>query len=152
MHPSATLLYAETLAPGRTHHGDGENFEYDLYLAEVCGERPDGTRLFTERVVIEPARVPVRDAGAMGDHDVYANVVVMTPPDVAERVVELAPAGLDVGGGCAAGTSHLPNGAGLLFKVLGPDASSVRVVVHRFADVTRRAVLGVGLEDLRAWR
>ena len=149
--PSATLVYAETLAPGRTHH-DGEDFDYDLYLAEVRGERPDGTRLFTERVVIEPGRGHVRDVGSMGDHDVYANVVIMTNPEVAEQVAERAPVGVDVGGGCAAGTSHLPNGAGLIVKTLGPDASSVRAVVHRVADLTRRAVLGVGLEEDRLWR
>lgn len=149
--PTATLLYGETLAPGRKHHDD-EVFAYDLYAAEVRGERPDGRRLFNERVLVEPDRMASRAAGVMGPYDAVATVVLMTPARVADEVAARAPLGLDVGDGCAAGTSRLPHDAGLLFKVVGPDVAPVRAVVHRFADVVREAVCGVPLPEAEPWR
>jgi urease accessory protein len=149
--PTATLLYGETLAPGRKHH-DGEVFAYDLYAAEVRGERPDGRCLFTERLVVEPERMASRVAGVMGAYDAAATVVLMAPARVADEVEARAPLGLDVGDGCAAGTNRLPHDAGLLFKVLGPDVAPVRAVVHRFADVARQAVCGVPLPEAAPWR
>lgn len=64
---SATLVSAEILLPGRKYHGDrGELFEYDLYSSTMTATRPDGMPLFTEKLMAEPWRHPVRHAGVMG--------------------------------------------------------------------------------------
>ncbi len=39
--PTATVLVAELVAPGRKHHG-GELFHYDLYSSALTISRPDG--------------------------------------------------------------------------------------------------------------
>jgi urease accessory protein len=85
---SATLLSAEIVLPGRKYHGDGELFEYDLYSAAVTATRPGGSQLFTEKLVAEPWRQPVRHAGAMGKFDVFANVTLVTPRHHADRIFE----------------------------------------------------------------
>src|ERR1700733_569789 len=89
---SATLLSAEILQPGRKHHRD-ELFAYDRYSSALTVRRPDGTRLFSEKLVAEPGRQPVRDAGAMGGFDVFANVVLVTPPAHATRILDRVGAG-----------------------------------------------------------
>ncbi|CAJ0557287.1 unnamed protein product, partial [Mesorhabditis spiculigera] len=61
---------------GRKYHDGGEMFVYDLYSTMIKAERPDGKNLFTEKLVIEPARFPVRYGGIMGDHDVFGNVIL----------------------------------------------------------------------------
>jgi urease accessory protein len=156
---SATLLSAETLSPGRKHHGDGELFEYELYSSAVTVRRPDGTTLFCEKVIVEPWRQPVRDAGAMGGFDVFANVILVTPAVHAARILERAAAGTgaDQSGGCMAGTgcmagaSRLPNDAGLAYKVLGTETRQVKAEIRAFWDLVRLEVPGVPAPALRPW-
>jgi urease accessory protein len=84
----ATLLSAELLEPGRKHYGDGELFEYDLYSSALTVDRPNGTPLFTEKLVSEPRRHPVRHAGVMERFDVFANVTLITPKRHAQQIFE----------------------------------------------------------------
>jgi urease accessory protein len=148
---SATLLSAELLQPGRKHHGAGELFEFDLYSSTVTACRPDGTPLFTEKQVAEPWRYPVRRTGVMGKFDVFANVIVVTPPQHARRILDQVSAGTDAGAGCVAGASHLPNEAGLVYKVLGMETEPVKAKVRAFWDLVRREVAGAAVPAARLW-
>jgi urease accessory protein len=148
---SATLLSAELLQPGRKHHGDGELFEYDLYSSELTASRPDGTALFSEKLVVEPWRYPVRQAGAMGTFDVVANVVLVTPPRHAATIFEQVVSGADAAAGCMAGASRLPNDAGLVYKVLGMETEPVKAKVRAFWDLVRREVAGAPAPAARSW-
>src|SRR5260370_1650800 len=84
----ATLLSAEILQPGRKPHGRGEAFEYDLYSSTLTATRPDGAPLFTEKLIAEPWRHPVRRVGVMGKFDVFANVTLVTPQPHAARIFD----------------------------------------------------------------
>ena len=160
---SATLLSAEILQPGRKHHGGGELFAYDRYSSALTVRRPDGTALFSEKLVAEPARHPVRDAGAMGGFDVFANVVLVTPEAHATRILDRVAAGSGAdaaggyerggaaGDGCMAGASRLPNDAGLVYKVLGTRTQPVKARVRAFWDAVRREVAGVPAPAARSW-
>ncbi|HEY1823836.1 MAG TPA: urease accessory protein UreD [Trebonia sp.] len=156
---SATLLSAEVLSPGRKHHGSGELFEYDLYSSALTVRRPDGTPLFCEKLIVEPGRHPVRDAGAMGGFDVFANAILVTPAPHATRILEQAAAGTGAdqpggpiaGTGCMAGASRLPNDAGLVYKVLGTETREVKAEIRAFWDLVRREVPGVPAPALRPW-
>jgi urease accessory protein len=148
---SATLLNAELLQPGRKHHGDGELFEYDLNSSALTASRPDGTPLFCEKLVAEPWRHPVRQAGVMGTFDVLANVILVTPPRHAAKIFEqvVSKAGADAG--CVAGASRLPNDAGLVYKVLGMETEPVKAKVRAFWDLVRREVAGAPAPASRPW-
>jgi urease accessory protein len=148
---SATLLNAELLQPGRKHHGDGELFEYDFYSSELTASRPDGTSLFSEKLVVEPWRYPVRQRGVMGTFDIVANVVLVTPPRHAATIFEQVLSGTDADAGCMAGASHLPNDAGLVYKVLGMETEPVKAKVHAFWDLVRREVAGAPAPAARPW-
>jgi urease accessory protein len=148
---SATLLSAELLQPGRKHHGDGELFEYDLYSSALTVSRPDGTPLCCEKLVAEPWRHPVRQAGVMGAFDVFANIILITPPRHAAKIFEQIVAGDGNDAGCMAGVSHLPNDAGLVYKVLGTQTQLVKAKVRAFWDLVRREVAGVPAPAARPW-
>lgn len=147
--PSATLLFSETVMSGRKYHGAGEFFDYDLYSALVKARRPDGTRLFTEKLVVEPKKFPVRIAGVMGDYDVFANVILLTPPEHVEAVYQQTPSGHfeDV----YAGVSRLPNEAGLIYKVIGRETAPVHAKVREFWKTVRATVRGVSLGEPPLW-
>jgi urease accessory protein len=148
---SATLLSAELLQPGRKHHSDGELFEYDLYSSALTVSRPDGTPLCCEKLVAEPWRHPVRQAGVMGAFDVFANIILITPPRHAAKIFEQIVAGDGNDAGCMAGVSHLPNDAGLVYKVLGTQTQLVKAKVRAFWDLVRREVAGVPAPAARPW-
>lgn len=147
---TATLLYAEVLMPGRKHM-DGELFQYDVFSSLVRAERPDGVELFTEKFVIEPGQMPIRDIGVMGPFDVLGNVLLLTGRSIANRVFEETPAVFNLSEGWAAGASHLPNDAGLVYKVLGRESHIVLAQVNKFWAVVRRETVGIPLPITRKY-
>jgi urease accessory protein len=148
---SATLLSVEILQPGRKHHGRGETFEYDLYSSTLTANRPDGTSLFTEKLIAEPWRHPVRQAGVMGKFDVFANVTLVTPQRHADKIFEQVVPGVDTSADCVAGASRLPNDAGLAYKVLGRETEPVKAMVRAFWQLVRREVTGAPIPAARPW-
>ncbi|HEV2259887.1 MAG TPA: urease accessory protein UreD [Streptosporangiaceae bacterium] len=148
---SATLLTVELLQPGRKHHGPGELFEFDLYSSTLTADRPDGTPLFTEKLIAEPWRHPVRQAGVMGKFDVFANVTLITPRRHADQIFEQVVPGADASTDCVAGASRLPNEVGLVYKVLGMETEPVKAKVRAFWALARRQVLGAPVPAARPW-
>ena len=148
---SATLLSAELLQPGRKHHGAGELFEFDLYSSTLTADRPDGTPLFTEKLIAEPWQHPVRRAGVMGTFDVFANVTLITPRRHADQIFKQVVPGADASRDCVAGASRLPNDAGLVYKVLGMETEPVKAKVRAFWELARQQVLGVPIPPARPW-
>lgn len=162
VHPTATLFYSEIYMSGRKYYGEGEMFEYDVLSVCSHGERPDGNQLFREKFIIDPSRNDPRTLGVMGDFEIFANVIVMTPKDKAEIIYsEVSPfSDLKRGAGkrseankkLACGITTLPNDAGLLFKVLGCDTALVKQTIRDFCSKVRMAVKGKPLPEEFPWR
>jgi urease accessory protein len=147
---TATVLIAELVTPGRKHHG-GELFEYDLYSSALTITRPDGSVLCTEKLVSEPSRYPVRQAGVMGEFDVLASVTLAAPVPLAEAVLDQVGMTADSSAGCMAGAGRLPNDAGLAYRVLGKETEPVRAKVREFWQLVRHEALGAPIPEPRPW-
>src|SRR5215468_1606221 len=143
--PSATLLYAEIIQPGRKHHHPEECFGAAVLSMALRVTRPDGSLLFGEKLLIEPQRFAMRQIGVMGPFDVFGNALLCAPKEQAERIWQRIGAGVDMLNGLAFGTSRLPNDAGLLFKVLGRETAPVKEKVREFWGVAREEVIGACL-------
>jgi len=150
--PTATLLYSEILMGGRLHYRDGERFQFDLFSSTVSAERLDGTRLFTEKFLIEPKRSPVSRRAVMGEFNVFGNVILLTPRQHAETIHGQVAAAWNREEGWAAGASLLPNDAGLIYRVLGMDTSVVRAKVRDFWSLVRPEVTGFPVAPEFPWR
>lgn len=150
--PTATLFYSEIYMAGRKYYKEGELYDYDILSVCSHAERPDGTPLFREKFIIDPRRVSPRNLGIMGSYDVFANVIVLTPPDKADRIYEATTPFIDREARLAAGITHLPNGAGLLFKVLGMESGPVKRVVRQFLATVRGIVKERPLPEEFPWR
>jgi len=150
--PTATALYGEIVQPGRKHHHPDEAFGATLLSLAVEAERPGGDVLFSEKLVVDPARRPVRQTGVMGSFDVLGNVVLLTPKDVAERVHARIEAEVDLTQGLAFGSCRLPNEAGLIFKALGHETAQVKAKVREFWAIAREEATGAGLRPQFFWR
>lgn len=152
VHPSATVFYSEIYMGGRKYYKDGELFMFDILSVCSYGERPDGEQLFREKFVIDPNVVPVRQLGVMGKYDVFANVIVMTPKEHADKIYETTDAFIDRDKKIAVGITHLPNDAGLLFKVLGMEPGPVKKIVREFCSKVRMEVKGKPVPPEFPWR
>lgn len=150
--PSATLLLSEILQPGRKHHHPDECFGATVVSLSVAAMRPDGHTLFTEKLVIEPERFAMRQTGVMNSFDVFGNVVLCTPADRAERILEQVEADVRMTEGVAFGACRLPNDAGLIYKVLGHDTAQVKAKVREFWGIVRKEVTGADLAPPFLWR
>ena len=64
--------------------------------------------------------------GIMGRYQMFANVIVLTPPDKAEEIYNSTEAGFSDNGDLATGITRLPNNAGLLFRVMGMETEPVK--------------------------
>ena len=80
--PSASMLYSEIVQPGRRHHHPDECFGVTLLSLATTAVRPGGEPLFSEKLLIEPLRNPMRQAGVMNGFDVFGNVILCTPADM----------------------------------------------------------------------
>ncbi len=150
--PSATLFYAEIFMSGRKHYGKGERFLYDVLSVCTHAERPDGEQLFREKFVVRPGEHAPTTLGAMAGYDVFANVVVLTPPEHADRLYEQTEAFIDPARRVAAGITRLPCGCGLLYKVLGDETEPVKKIVRTFCSAVRSRVKGRELPAEFPWR
>jgi urease accessory protein len=150
--PTATLLYAEIVQPGRKHHHPDECFGVTLLSLALGAGRPDGRTLFTEKLVIEPARRPLRQTGVMDSFDVFGNAVLLTPKEAADRVHARVDADVDAANGLAFGACSLPNDAGLIFKVLGRETAQVRAKLREFWGIAREETAGAAIPPPFFWR
>jgi len=149
---SATLLYSEILMPGRTHYRSGERFEYALFSSTIRAERPDGTALCSEKLVVEPHRRNLRDPGVMGAFEIFANVLLFAPREHVERIFAATPAGLEASEGWAGGATRLPNEAGLAYKVVGAERETVQAKVRAFWERVRREIKNAAVAPQFQWR
>jgi urease accessory protein len=150
--PSASMLYSEIVQPGRRHHHPDECFGVTLLSLATAAVRPDGKPLFSEKLLIEPLRNPMRQAGVMDGFDVFGNVILCTPPDCAERVLAQVGAEVDREQGVAYGACRLPNDAGLIYKVLGRETAQAKAKVREFWAIARREITGAEIPAPFFWR
>ncbi|MDE7380584.1 MAG: urease accessory protein UreD [Muribaculaceae bacterium] len=149
---TATLFYSEIYMAGRKYYNEGELYEYDILSVTSHGERPDGKKLFREKFIISPPLQNPRQLGIMGEYDVFANVIVMTPPEMAEKIYEATDAFIDKEKKLAGGITHLPNNAGILYKVVGMEPGPVKQKVREFCSTVRKIVKGHPVPEEFPWR
>lgn len=149
---TATLFYSEIYMAGRKYYGDGELYDYDILSVCTHAHRPSGEALFREKFIIDPKKINPRQLGIMGQYDVFANVIVLTPKEHADEIYRQTEPFLDKENKLACGITHLPNNAGLLFKVIGMEAGPVKKVVREFLNKVRQEVKNRKVPEEFPWR
>ena len=152
IHPTATAIYCEILMSGRKYHHVDERFGFDVYSSRVRAENLEGRELFVEKYILEPKKESLDAIGVMQTFDVFGNVVLLTPREHHDRIVERIPALFDMQAGLASGVTRLPNDCGLIFKVLGNDSGEVKAQIREFWKVAREEILGVTLQPAFLWK
>jgi urease accessory protein len=137
---------------GRLHYLDGERFQFDLFSSTVNAVRTDKSKLFTEKFLLDPQTSSLSRLGVMGEFSVFGNVILLTPREHADAIYPMVPATWDRERQWAAGASRLPNDAGLIYRVLATDSSTVRAKIRDFWSLVRPQVTGSTVPAEFPWR
>ena len=122
------------------------------FLYFLAWALPDQPPIVTLRLFARRNFLVVTVALSVGYGLFFGNVVLLTPPEVAERVHARMPAEVDLAAGVASGACRLPNDAGLVFKALGRETAQVRASVRAFWAVAREEATGCPLPPPFFWR
>lgn len=151
--PDATLLYGEMVLAGRKHHHAEERFGFDLLSMDVALRRPDGRKLFAEKILIERGDPTIGFAAVMRGFDAFANILCVTPPEIAARIKARFETNFPGEAPRAvSGVSRLPNAAGLMLRAVGVESYDVRHEVRRFWRIVREEARGRTLPAEPYWR
>jgi urease accessory protein len=149
----ATLLYGEMAMTGRKHHHPDERFGFDLFSMAVAVRRPDGRKLFAEKILIEKGDPTIGFAAVMRGFDAFANIMCLTPPETAARIKARCETNFPLESPRAiSGVCGLPNGAGLMLRAVGIETYDVRKEVRRFWRIVREEARGRTLPTEFLWR
>lgn len=147
-HDSATLVYTEVLSSGRL--AMAESFQYESCLLETVATGRDGRTRFADVAHIEPKRRDVSAYGVMGGYKVAGSAYVLAPqPYVPGLYGDLNGLASSGEGSTAGGASIMPDGSGVLVRVLGYAAGDVSGMMLSAAALVRRRVLGASFSDIR---
>jgi urease accessory protein len=131
------LILAEVVGPGR--QARGESLAYDFFHSETEVRRPDGRLLFRDTTRLSPSD-GLASLGLLGEWRAIGTLYAIAG-GVDTSVFESAVARCEEIG-VLAGCSELPNGAGVWFRVMGPDAPSANDAVRAAWAAARLEVLG----------
>ena len=149
----ATLLYGEMMMTGRKHHNENERFGLDLLSMAVSVRRPNGKKLFAEKVLIEKDDPTVNYGAVMKGFDAFASIMCITPPEIAARIKERFETNFSTESPRAiSGVSKLPNAAGVVLRAAGIESYDVRKEVRRFWQIVREEARGRSLPTEFLWR
>ncbi|BBG02652.1 MULTISPECIES: urease accessory protein UreD [Pseudonocardia] len=137
-----TYLGWDVLAAGRIGHGERFAFRaVDLRTSVSC----DGVPVATEALRIVPARRHPAEPGVLGGWDYAATVLLVAPARARSVWVELAD---ELATTCelrpdrVAAVSELPDGAGLVVRILAGRAPAVHGALRETWAIARRILLG----------
>ena len=123
-----------------------------MFSSTVSAERLDGSKLFTEKFLLEPQISSLCRRGVMGEFTMFGNVILLTPREHWGTIHSRVPAIWDKEQNLAAGLSRLPNDAGLIYRVLATESGIVRAKVREFLSLVRPQVTGFKVPSEFPWR
>ncbi len=149
--PSATLFYSEIYLSGRRYHQD-ERYAYDLLSVGTRACDWENRLLFREKFVVRPKAFRPDRIGAMGDYDVFASAVVLTPSRSADAIYARTESYMSAERRLAAGVLRIANGCGLIYRVVGAETEAVKRAIRDLCSTVREVVKHRTLPEEFPWR
>ncbi len=147
VHDSATLLYSEIITPGRV--ASGEHFDYDICYMKATAKDHNGRLKFTDVAMLEPKKRDMNVFGVLSNHDVVANMYIITKNKKLQEINIGVNAALKAIPKVYAGASILPGNCGVGIRMLGNTASELRNVIYEIIRVVRKIILDAPFSGIR---
>jgi urease accessory protein len=146
IHDNATLLYSEIITPGRV--ASGEHFDYDICYMKAIAKDHRGSLKFIDVAMLEPKKRDMKMFGVLSNHDVVANMYIITKNKLQE-INTSTNAALKAAPKVYAGATILPGNSGVGIRLLGNTASDLRYVIYELVRIVRRIILDAPFSGIR---
>jgi len=136
---SATLVYSETIVPGRV--AMGELFDYDVCcLKTLCYDDKQEMK-FHDNCILEPKKQTMNGLGIFGNKTAYSMVYVVTKQECIEELYETINQLFKDNDEIIGGASILPNNSGLSVRVLSNSSELNKITVYNIAQIVRKQII-----------
>ena len=136
---SATLVYSETIVPGRV--AMGELFDYDIcYLRTLCYNDKNEIK-FHDNSIIEPKNQTMNTLGMFGNKTVLSTMFVVTKKEHVEKLYEKINQIFKDNDEVVGGASILPNDSGLSVRILSNSSEQNKTTVYNISQMIRKQIL-----------
>ena len=136
---SATLVYSETIVPGRV--AMGELFDYDIcYLKTVCYNEEQELK-FHDNSVLEPKNQSMNNLGMFGNKTVLSTMFVVTKKENIEELYKKINQVFKDNNEVVGGASILPNDSGLSVRILSNSSEDNKTTVYSISQIIRKEIL-----------
>jgi urease accessory protein len=142
----AVLVTAETVSPGRRAHG--ERFAYDVLELQTSAWH-EGRELCAESLLFEPGRARPARPGVLSDGDYLVTVLAFAPARDTARLASVVDRALTAAPGVVGAAGELPNGAGVLARIVAGDAPSAQRGLRTAWGAARRELIDAPLPPVR---
>ena len=136
---SATLVYSETIVPGRV--AMGELFDYDVCcLKTLCYDDKQEMK-FHDNCILEPKKQTMNSLGIFGNRTVLSMMYVVTKKECVEELYEIINQIFKDNDEIIGGTSILPNNSGLSVRILSNSSEVNKIAVYNIAQIIRKQII-----------
>ena len=136
---SATLVYSETIVPGRV--AMGELFDYDVCcLKTLCYDDKQEIK-FHDNCILEPKKQTMNSLGIFGNKTVHSMMYVVTKQECIEELYETINQLFKDNDEIIGGASILPNNSGLSVRVLSNSSELNKTTVYNIAQIIRKQII-----------
>jgi len=136
---SATLVYSETIVPGRV--AMGELFDYDICcLKTLCYDDKQEMK-FHDNCILEPKKQTMNSLGIFGNKTAHSMMYVVTKQECIEELYETINQLFKDNDEIIGGASILPNNSGLSVRVLSNSSELNKTTVYNIAQIVRKQII-----------
>ena len=136
---SATLVYSETIVPGRV--AMGELFDYDVWcLKTLCYDDKQEMK-FHDNCILEPKKQTMNSLGIFGNRTVLSMMYVVTKKECVEELYEIINQIFKDNDEIIGGASILPNNSGLSVRILSNSSEVNKITVYNIAQIIRKQII-----------
>ena len=136
---SATLVYSETIVPGRV--AMGELFDYDICcLKTLCYDDKQEIK-FHDNCILEPKKQTMNSLGIFGNKTAHSMMYVVTKQECIEELYETINQLFKDNDEIIGGASILPNNSGLSVRALSNSSELNKITVYNIAQIVRKQII-----------
>ncbi|MDW0228104.1 MAG: urease accessory protein UreD [Nitrososphaeraceae archaeon] len=150
VHDNATLIYSETIVPGRV--ASGEAFEYDICYLRTVGRNQSGKTRFMDTVKLEPRNENLRDEWILGNFQIVGTTYVVTREsyiDALQYEISDKIKGFEVKGNISGATSILPARQGIVVRIVGNSSEDMKKIIFEVVRIARKQIIGASFSGIR---
>lgn len=143
----ATLIYSETIVPGRM--AMGEYFNYDVCYLKTIAKNQSGTLKLVDTALLEPKKNQLKRLGILEEFNMLSNMYLLIPSKYVNILNEKISENIQKYDKVIARCSILPNDSGLVVRILGNMMDNIKEVTHTILRICRYEILGAGFSGIR---